>query len=363
VCRAVNASCDIFMFHNKSAFIDRPVLVRFPAMGDTVMLTALIEALARRYQSKVDVLASGGWVPELLSTHPHVGSLQMITTRRGPYWLRPVQWRAVHWLRQRAPQSPIYFCEQDEHSKALIDRAGLPEERFIRVTQHPAGPHEHWVDWWMRIAQLTPVSVPIPPASVSIPAVPYLYCTPSQIQECKQWLGENGWGAAQLILLQPGNKKTHQRGRVGTRDHAKYWPEECWAEVAIAILKRLPHARVLVCGSPREAGLTESIVRLAQHPQVISVARELPLSRFMGLTTIAHSMVSVDTGPAHVAAALGCDCVVLYGAAHGAARWKPRSVNARVIALGSQFESGGPITDIEVGDVLNAWSTLNDFVS
>ena len=51
----------------------RPVVIRFPALGDTVVLTTLIRALALRYGTQVDILASGPWVPEVLAHNPHIG--------------------------------------------------------------------------------------------------------------------------------------------------------------------------------------------------------------------------------------------------------------------------------------------------
>jgi heptosyltransferase-2/heptosyltransferase-3 len=68
-------------------------------------------------------------------------------------------------------------------------------------------------------------------------------------------------------------------------------------------------------------------------------------------------MVSVDTGPAHIAAALGCPLIVLYGDA-SPRNWLPRSASgSEVIPLG-----GPPISEranaISLGDVLAAWDRL-----
>ena len=42
-------------------------------------------------------------------------------------------------------------------------------------------------------------------------------------------------------------------------------------------------------------------------------ARDLPLRRLTSLLEIAHSAVSVDSGPTHVAPAVGWPLIVLYG--------------------------------------------------
>ena len=83
----------------------------------------------------------------------------------------------------------------------------------------------------------------------------------------------------------------------------------------------------------------------------------LELRPLFALSEAAHSMISVDTGPAHAAAALGLRVVVLYGAVPQAV-WLPRSPSGSpVIGLG-----GPPQSDradrIEVKTVLDAWYTL-----
>ena len=53
-----------------------PLIVRFGAMGDMVILTALIRALHDRLDTGIDI-ACGGWVRPLLDSQPGVaGSLR-----------------------------------------------------------------------------------------------------------------------------------------------------------------------------------------------------------------------------------------------------------------------------------------------
>jgi len=57
------------------------------------------------------------------------------------------------------------------------------------------------------------------------------------------------------------------------------------------------------------------------------------LRTFFALCERAHGAISLDTGPAHVAAALGIPLVVLYGA-QSPRRWLPRSPGSPVVAIG-----------------------------
>ncbi len=339
----------------------RPIIVRFPALGDTVLLTTLIRALALRYGTPVDLLASGGWVEPLLAHNPHVGEIQLISSRRAPYLLTPSQWAAVKWLKAR-PNAPIYYCERDPHSARLVARAVTDEARFVRAWDHWNDPHLHWVEWWLQIANLTPACVQPAPPPVDAPAFTALYPSESDHAECARWISAQGWGDAPLVLLQPGHKKTSKRGRIATADHDKHWPAERWAAVIRGVLEHLPAARVLVCGSPREHGLVQEAIDAAGEGfdlagRAVNLARDLPLPRLMALAERAHSMISVDTGPAHVAAAMDCRLVVLFGG-FGWSRWKPRAPSGRVAALGPSTEGAARVADISVAQVLSAWREL-----
>src|SRR5690606_20708324 len=74
------------------------------------------------------------------------------------------------------------------------------------------------------------------------------------------------------------------------------------------------------------------------------------------LLEVAHSMVSVDTGPAHAAAALGCPLVVMFGPAPPA-QWCPIGPGA-IIALGGERGPDSRVSDIPAAAVVDAWRRL-----
>jgi heptosyltransferase III len=69
-------------------------------------------------------------------------------------------------------------------------------------------------------------------------------------------------------------------------------------------------------------------------------------------------MIAVDTGPAHVAAAMDCPCVVLFGR-YGWQRWQPRAPRSTVIALGGrEYCASATVQSIGVDEVFDAWRRL-----
>jgi heptosyltransferase-2/heptosyltransferase-3 len=101
--------------------------------------------------------------------------------------------------------------------------------------------------------------------------------------------------------------------------------------------------------------MLHEIQQSAATPQV--VAAELSLRQLLALSESAHSMISVDTGPAHAAAALGLPLVVMFGA-ESQQVWLPRSPSGSAVV-----GIGGPpvcnrVDQISVDAVFSAWCSL-----
>ena len=342
----------------------RPVVVRFAAFGDVVLLTPLLAALARRYGTPVDLLSSGAWTPELLAHDPNVREIKTLTSRKTPYWLCPSQWAAVRWLAERR-HAPVYLCDPEPQALALLLRAGIPRVHIVRAWDDWAGPHTHWVDWWLQVAARTPT--PFAAAAThtlnddtrhdTSAAIPHLYVSETDRTNCQSWLVAKGWHGSPLVLLQPGNKRTLRRGEARLSDN-KYWAPERWAAVISAVVQDLPDARILLCGALPEAPPLQEIRAASQNERVVNLAGDLPINRLLPLLQRAHSMISIDTGPAHAAAALGCPLVVLFGAM-GSTRWRPRSPGTPVVALESHQGEASKVMDISPEQVVTAWRSLS----
>ena len=333
-----------------------PLVVRFAAFGDVVMLTALIAALSQRFGTPIDLLSSGPWTTALLANDPAVGEIQLVTSRKTPYWLCPSQWRAVRWLATKR-NVPVYLCDPEPQALALLLRAGIPRENILRAWDTWPGNGTHWVDWWNDVARQTPIAfADSTPLLHSAAAAPRLFVTDAERANCDAWLHDLGIATSPLVLLQPGNKRTLKRGKSVLADN-KYWSPENWAQLVSAITQDMPNARVLFCGADAERAPLDDIFAACRNPAVINLAGALPINRLLPLMQRAHSMVSIDTGPAHATAALGCSLVVLFGAM-GSTRWRPRSPGSSVIALESDRGEASRVMDITPTQVIAAWRSL-----
>lgn len=335
----------------------RPLVVRCGAFGDMVMLSTLIRLLATRHGAPIDVLSSGAWTPPLLAAIPEVGHLQLLTSRNTPYLLCPSQWAAVRWLRRRG-RGPVYLCDGDAQIRALLRRGGVAAADLVDAYAIPDLMSGLWPDRWLLLGQLDAKDWPAPHAVVDASAyrLPLLRLDASMREDAACWRAAHGLGDP-LVLFQPGNKRTHKRGRVQTAQHPKHWPARHWAAVAHAIWRQAPQTRIVLCGSPREHGVLEEIRTAAgDDPRLLNAARELPVPRLLALIEGAAGMLSVDTGPAHAAAALGCPLLVLFGSAP-VAMWRPIGPGP-IRVLGGERGDAGRVADLGVDEVVAAWSDL-----
>ena len=120
----------------------------------------------------------------------------------------------------------------------------------------------------------------------------------------------------------------------GSQWGTKRWPAEHFA----ALIERVtawPNTRCVLFGSPQERGIADAVVAACQTPVIDLVGktslRDLPA--YMGCCDV---IVSNDTGPMHIAAALGKPIVTLYGPTTPALGFSPYGVaweEASVVSL------------------------------
>lgn len=338
-----------------------PLVIRFGAFGDMVLLTPLLRLLHRRYGQACRVLGSGDWLAPLFEGHRDVGATLKLSSRKRPYWLDASQRRLVALLRAQPP-GPVYVCDDYSIDKIrwLLRRARIPADHCVFANPDcllRGG--EHWIDRWHRFGAMTPgafASAPLADA-LQAPDAPCLVVQRADRVDLHEWLRAHAFDDAPLLLLQPGNKRTLKRGRAGQLGDDKQWPLARWTGLIHAALARQPDLRTILCGAPPEAALLRQIANSAQSERVLAAGDELPLLRLLALCEHAAAMISIDTGPAQAAAALGCPLIVLYGA-QPPNMWLPRSpTGSPVVALGGLPERNR-VDQISLDEVTAAWQAL-----
>ena len=339
-----------------------PVVIRFGRLGDTVLLQPMLRRLHARYGQPCRLLALGHWPSELYSAQPEVAGCIALRTQSGPIWLHPQRWMVALALRGMR-EAPFYIAEPENRTatkiRPMLSLAGVPASHCTFIEDIPMRPGEHWVDWLLRFSDTTPAAFAAAAAAHErAPNAPQLQATAAEQADGAAWLRARGMHDRPLVLLQPGNMRTMRwNGVRRAADDDKSWPAERWAALARAIGYRLPRAQILLCGSPAEAGYLESLLGVIDRASLRIDAAALPLGRLKALLAMAHSMVSVDTGPAHLAAAMGCPLVVLMGGREPHL-WTPRSGSGSAVQLLGGLPAVRRVDEIGTAEAVAAWREL-----
>jgi heptosyltransferase-2/heptosyltransferase-3 len=341
-----------------------PVVIRFGRLGDTVLLAPLLRKLHLRYGAPCRLVSLGECSRTLYGSSEDVAEVHWFASQHGWLWTNPRRLAAALALRGMR-EAPFYICEPDVRTRTkvrpMLALAGIPAEQCVFIEDIPLREGEHWIDWLLRFGDLTPEAFAGTPAldpSRHLHA-PSLHATPDERADASAWLAAHGVKPTQpLVLLQPANKRTMRwNGVRAAADDDKSWPVAHWAQLARAILQWQPEAHVLLCGCAAEAGYLAAIRAEAGLPRLIAPAGGLPLGLLRGLMERAHSMVSVDTGPAHLAAAVGCPLVVLFGH-RWPSMWAPRSAGGSAVTVLGGLPHTPRVDGIGVEEAAQAWWRL-----
>jgi len=139
-------------------------------------------------------------------------------------------------------------------------------------------------------------------SSVGLPTrgAEYNFALDPKAQECV--------GASLRNELNPGKPSIVFQPGAGLPERC--WPVDKFAELADRLMKEIDAQIIVHCG-PNEDHLGERIRREVSKPVII--ARRLTLQELGGLLSLCNLLVSNDTGPMHLAAAIGTPVVAVFG--------------------------------------------------
>jgi ADP-heptose:LPS heptosyltransferase len=347
-----------------------PTVFFFARLGDMVMVTRMLNQLHRRYGRPCQVIGTGSWTPGTYDGHPDVAGVWAFH-RHLPFLL-DAAWRPVRRALRASAPGPIYVCEKHYRQLPRIYRmlrfSGVDPRRCVFLTERPirkpVQPTDHLVDRMVALGARTPANVTAEdypaPADAALDG-PRLYVLDSERAEREAWLRSQGLFGRELILIQPGNHRTMgprraRWRRLNTDD--KWWPIERWVELLRRIHRERPDAVLLLRGSQEEVTMLQEIQAATKLQCVATVGTTL--RQLYALCDGASSMVSVDSGPAHAAAALRVPLVVLYGA-ESPLYWLPRSPSGSpVVGVGGPPASRRA-DQVAVDAVFSAWRSLTGY--
>lgn len=277
------------------------LILKPSSLGDVVQALPVLRLLKRRFpESQVYWWLSSDLV-SLLDEDPQVAGVFSFERRR---WAMPWCWlELIASVRRMRAQAFDW----------VIDLQGLARSGWLawfvngRLTVGVEDPREgastfydwavprpsaqtHAVDWYLRVLDRLGVE-----ASSSFEWLPVRPKAAAAIRQ--KWpLANHPW-----IALQPGGRWLNKR-----------WPVEHFVTLVRQLAQELPEHRFAILGSRADAAVTAPIVRAAPG-RCVDLAGQTTLSEMIEWLREVDMLITNDTGPMHVAAAMKKPVVALFG--------------------------------------------------
>ncbi len=233
---------------------------------------------------------------------PPGGEAARREVRPGGRHARPIAHRGVDACNRRSgadridrPRAAVWAASSRQFSQQARKHAwqGAREGSWLAYTHHIAVPtlERHAVDRYLNVGALLGFDHDAADFSFPIAAA-----ATSRIDAL---LDHHGIGTAKLLVIAPG-----------TIWETKEWRSDGFAEVARHFLQQQGFAVVLI-GSARERSVCAKVEKLA--PGVVNLAGETSVSEVAALIRHATLCLTNDSGPMHLAVALGRPVVSVFG--------------------------------------------------
>ena len=277
----------------------RILIVRFSAIGDVVHGLPLAVALRTRFpHAEIAWLVENTAAPLL---HGHWTLDRLIITRKG--WIK--SWAEIRLLRKRlhafAPDVTIdlqglfksSFAAWLSGAKYRIGFGGVDGREGSRwFNNYRVVPTEnHVIDRNLQLLE---------PFGVDGCSVDF------DLPEC-----EMDYRAAKILLHREGLDGDLAMINVGAGWTSKLWREDRYAAVAKYLYEQWNLPSLVVWAGAEERKMAEAVVHGADGAAVLSPPTTL--NELASLSRLATLFIGSDTGPLHIAAAVGTHCVGLYG--------------------------------------------------
>jgi heptosyltransferase-2 len=297
------------------------VVVYAPSwIGDAVMSLGALRALRRSYPGARLSVLTRPWVQDLYEGCGVADDVVLYDPRgadRGTAGFL----RAARRVRQGRFDLAVLFPNAFR-AAALVRAAGIPERwgyatesrRLLLTKRVPPAPRpfgRHQSYYYMDLLSGLGLDAGEPDTS--------LVATPAMRDAARALLSREGWTGGPLVWVHPG----------ATNSRAKVWKASRFAEVA-ARLAEAHGAQVVILGGKTEGELAAELERGLPAGVALMLQAKTSLADLMGVLAELDVFLSNDSGPMHLAAALGVPTVAVFGPTD-ARETGPAGARARVV--------------------------------
>ena len=284
------------------------LILKPSSLGDVIQALPVLRLLKLHYPDSEIFWWIDSALAPLIEGDPDLTGIVRFERKR---WAKPQYWpemvRSIRWLRAQNFDLVIDLqCLLRSATFAWLARGkflvGLDEVRegargFYDLAAPRKTFHTHAVDWYLAV--LPPLGVPVHKNFIWLPERAQIAGDVN-----RKWFSENlklKTQNSKLVLLQPGARWKNKR-----------WPAKYFAELVRSLAEKFPDVRYAILGDKGDQPLGEMILQAAPE-RCVNLCGATSLPEMMEWVRRCDLMVTNDTGPMHVAAALGKPLLALFG--------------------------------------------------
>jgi len=277
------------------------LILKPSSLGDVVQALPVLRLLKRHLPTSEIIWWIDTNLAPLLEGDPDLAGIVRFERHR---WAAPRNWpemlRSVRWLRAQHFDWVIDLqCLVRSGAFAWLANGkfliGLDEIRegargFYDLAVRRASFHTHAVDWYLAVLPY-----------LGVPVHNHFQWLPERPQVAEGVKSKWQTGHARWIAIQPGARWPNKR-----------WPVEYFAELVRRLAPKFSDARFAVLGGAEDKPLGGIISRV-EPERCFNLCGQTSLPEMIEWLRLCELMITNDTGPMHVAAALGKPLVALFG--------------------------------------------------
>lgn len=276
------------------------LVINTTALGDTLFSTPAIRALRREFPRARLVSLAGRTAKEILLNSPHLDTIIDHPGRVNLPFLFHLP-KLLKEIRKEKCDLAVILDGNDPDAVPLAYlsgaryRLGWQGSRLAFLLTHPLRfdiPGKHHIQMWEE--HLLSLGIQSAGAEMEVAL------SVGEEEAAGRFLIENNMTDRSIIGLHPFANKLHD----------KLWPLERVVELG-ALLSEEGHIPLLF-GGPREKDFADQMV-LKSDQKIVSAAGRLTLRQTMALIKRCDLFITLDSGPLHIAQALGVPTIALFG--------------------------------------------------
>lgn len=303
------------------------LIVRTDRIGDVVLTTPAIAALRAQFpEANIAVLVSS-YTRDLVVGNPNVNEV-LVDDRKGVHKGVLGFWRLVVDIKQKNFDLAIVFHTKRRTNllcflAGIKNRVGYRDKNFgfllttgISDDRHLGQRHES--EYCLELLKQIGISLGHPGS--------FLPIQPDAEQWINAWLKENNLTDVQIIAVHPG-----------ASDPTKCWPLGSFASLMDQI-SQMQGCRVVVFGAGDTIGMAKELRKLCSRP-FLDLTGKTTVAQTAALLKKCRLLVSNDSGPVHMAAALDIYVISLFlrdQPGINPERWRPLGPKGFVLSNKSQ---------------------------